>query len=242
MSRQQDDRWESDSTRWSVVLAAANRGTNESDEALETLCRTYWYPLYAFARKRLGNATEAQDMTQEFFVSLLEKKYLAEAHPERGRFRAFLLTAFKHFLSKQWHKAHAIRRGGELKQWSLDVENAELRYRLEPVDELTPERLFDRQWGLTLTNGALAQLEADYAAAKKHELFQSLKRFLAGSPVESNYAELARSLNMTDGAVRVAIHRLRHRYGECLRAAIADTVSNSDEIDDEIRTLFSAFS
>lgn len=233
---------EPDSTRWSIVLAAGNRGTLESEQALETLCRTYWYPLYAYARRRVTDVTEAQDLTQEFFAQLLEQNYVADARPERGQFRAFLLVAFKHFLSKQWDRARALKRGGGRSRLSLDMQDGESRYRLEPVDELTPERLFDRQWAATLTNDALSRLEAEFAAGEKQEQFHTLKLFLAGTSQEMSYEQAAKSLQMSEGALRVAIHRLRQRYGELLRTAIAETVSDPSEIDDEIRALFSVFS
>ena len=241
MPSAQCDPHEPDSTRWSIVLAAGNRASSKSEQALETLCRTYWYPLYAYVRRRITNADEAQDLTQEFFAQLLEKNYLADARPERGKFRSFLLAVFKHFLTKEWDKSRAQKRGGGLNKLSLDLEIGESRYQLEPLDEMTPERLYDRQWAVTLTNDALARLRDEYAAADKLDQFDVLKTFLAGSSQESSYREAAKLLKTSDGALRVAVHRLRQRYGELLRSTIAETVTRPEEVEEEIRALFVVF-
>jgi len=229
-----------DTTHWSVVLAAGHRSSPDSDMALESLCRTYWYPLYAYARRRVPNAHEAQDLTQEFFSRLLEKNYVAEADPGRGRFRAFLLTAFKHFLSKEWDKTKAQKRGGGQSVVSLDFDFGETRYALEPADEETPERLFDRQWAITAMDQVLSQLRSEFVQGGREEQFERLKVFLSGRPAAGSYEKAAVSLGMSVGAVQVAAHRLRRRYRELLEQEIAQTVASPDDIQDEVHSLFAA--
>jgi len=228
------------STRWSVVLAAGGRESPASQQALETLCQTYWYPLYAYIRRRVGTEDEAQDLTQAFFAKLLENNYVAAADPQRGRFRAFLLTSFKHFLVNEWKRQRAQKRGGGNVPISLDLSDAESRYRLEPAHQQTPERVFERQWAVTLVNTVLLQLRQEFSNAGKERQFEQLKCFLIGPSDSTTYAEASRTLNMSEGAVRVAAHRLRKRYRQLLRNEIAQTVSAPSEIDEEIRNLFVA--
>ena len=227
------------STQWSLVLAAGHRSLPASDRALADLCRVYWYPLYAYARRCLGDVHEAQDATQDFFGRLLEKNLLARAQQERGRFRSFLLTAFKNFLANQRDKANAGKRGGGRMPLSLDFDAGDSRYNLEPSHSWTAERLFERQWALTLLDQVLADLRAELVADDKEALFESLKVYLTGDAAAS-YAELAPTLGMSEGAVKVAAHRLRQRYRELLRRAVAQTVADAAEVDDEIRRLFEA--
>lgn len=227
-------------THWSVVLAAQSPALPESREALENLCRCYWYPLYAYVRRRGHTAHEAQDLTQEFFATLLEKNYLESADRERGRFRTFLLTAVARFLSKQHDRSRAAKRGGGKKALSIDFASGEERYHREPVDTWTAERLFERRWALTLLESVLAQLAERYAAEGKVELFEGLRDYITSDAVGTCYADTASALGMTEGAVKVAVHRLRRRYRGTLREEIAATVGSPDEVDDELNRLFEA--
>jgi RNA polymerase sigma factor (sigma-70 family) len=227
------------STQWSLVLAAGHRSLPASNQALAALCRAYWYPLYAYARRCLGDVHQAQDATQDFFGRLLEKNLLARAQQERGRFRGFLLTAFKNFLANERDKAQTQKRGGGQHPLSLDFNAGDSRYNLEPSHAWTAERLFDRQWALTLLEQVLANLRAEYADDDKETLFDSVKGCLTGEASVS-YSDLGSALGMSEGAVKVAAHRLRQRYRELLRRAVAQTVADPAEVDDEIRRLFEA--
>ena len=229
-----------DSTRWSVVLAVRDSDSKIARKALETLCELYWYPVYAYIRRRSASADEAQDLTQEFFAKLLEKNYVATADRERGRFRAFLLTAVKHFLSNEWQKQRAQKRGGGRQPISLDWREGERRYSIEPSNEDTPEALFDKQWAITLVNHVLEMIREEFAAAGKESQFDALKGYLAGRTVDANYTKASKSLGMSEGAIRVAVHRMRKRYRSLLRREISETVSEPGEVDDEIRRLFSS--
>ncbi len=223
-------------TRWSLVLAAGE----ESKTALSDLITIYWYPLYAFARRRGVESHAAEDLVQGFFAVLIEKGYLRAADRERGRFRTFLLTAFRHYMSKEREKAAAQKRGGDRVHLSLDFESGEERYRLEPESDLTPERLFEREWALTLLEHVLSELEETAAHKGKGKLFAQLRPFLtSGSPAPSA-ADAADRLNMTSGAFQVALHRLKRQYRDALRAGIAETVQTPAVINDEIRRLMEA--
>ena len=226
------------STRWSLVIAAGRRSSPEAAVALEALCRTYWFPLYAYVRRRVSDRHEAQDLTQEFFARLLELNHFAVADPERGRFRAFLLTALKHFLTNEWEKTRALKRGGGRVPLSLDFDAGESRLSLEPASDQTPERLFERQWTITLLDQVLMRLQTEQEVAGKGRQFETLKQFLTGGREEASYADVAEELGMSAGAVKVAAHRLRQRYRELLRAEVAQTVAVPEEVDDEIRRLF----
>jgi RNA polymerase sigma-70 factor (ECF subfamily) len=232
--------WRFASTRWSLVAAAGQGASPEAHEALAVLCQVYWYPLYAYARRHLGKIEDAQDATQEFFAHLLEKDYLQAADPNRGKFRSFLLTAFKHFLSKERDRANAQKRGGGRRNLNLDFHAGENRYHLEPQDRGTPESIYERRWALTLLEQALTLLRQEFARAGKQKLFEGLKGMLTGDSIAEPYSQIAEKLSMTEQAVKVAVHRLRQRYRELLREEIAQTVSNNDEIDDELRDLFNA--
>jgi len=223
-----------------VVLAAKDRHCPKGHEALESLCRAYWYPLYAFVRRQGNPPQDAADLTQEFFTRLLEKDWLSDIHREKGRFRDFLLASMKHFLAKQRRRASARKRGGLCRIVPLDVETAESRYRLEPADPISPDQVFERQWALTLLDQVSKTLHEEYARQGKAGLFEALQPYLSGKKGEHPSAALAGHLDMTEGAVRVAAHRLRRRYREVLRARIADTVSAPDQVDEEIRDLMKA--
>ena len=207
---------------------------------MASLCRTYWYPLYAYVRRAGYQQEDAQDLTQEFFARLLEKDDLKSADATRGRFRSYLLGALRHFLSNQKDHDRALKRGGTRRQLSLDYESAETRYSTEPSHQLTPEHIFDRRWALTLLDAVLDELRREFVADAKQRLFDVLKVHLAGDANAPGYEQLAGELNMTAGAVKVAVHRLRRRYRELLRAHIADTVLSPQDVDDEIRHLFEA--
>jgi RNA polymerase sigma-70 factor (ECF subfamily) len=222
------------------VLTACSGDTPRARVALGGLCQTYWYPLYAYVRRRGHPAHDAQDLTQEFFAQLLERHSLATASPQRGRFRSFLLTALNHFLANEWHKARTGRRGGGNPVTSLDWAEAEKRYDLEPADHRSPDKLFEKQWALTLLSEVLNRLETEYQQDGKLELFTALKQTLTGTRESQPYLELAEKLDMNEGAIKVAVHRLRRRYRDLIRAAIADTLDETENIDDEMRHLFSA--
>ena len=225
-------------TRWTLVLSAARASqTPRAAAAMAELCRIYWYPLYAFIRRRGHPAPEAEDLTQEFFARLLEKHFLAAADREKGRFRTFLLMAVKRFLANEYDRAQAQKRGGGQRIVPWEGLEPETRYRLEPANTLTPERLFEQQWALTLLDQVLARLQAEMTAGGKAALFEAMKGHLAGSRDES-YAATAARLGLSEGAVKVAVHRLRRRYRELLRDEIAQTVSSPEEIEEEIRHLF----
>ncbi|HEY1377696.1 MAG TPA: sigma-70 family RNA polymerase sigma factor [Gemmataceae bacterium] len=224
-------------TRWSLVAAAKDPAARQ---ALADLCGLYWYPVYAFVRRRGYSADDAGDLTQEFFARLIEKAGVAGADPAKGRFRSYLLGACRHFLANERDRAAAQKRGGGRPVGSLDLADAERRYAAEPADGRTPEQVFERRWALTLLDGVLAGLRAEYAAAGQDVLFDRLKSSLTGDA--GPYVELAAELGLTEGAVKVAAHRLRRRYRDRLRAAIAETVATPEDIEAEIRDLFAALS
>ena len=227
-------------TRWSVVVTAANaEAITHARKALAELCQIYWYPLYAYVRRRGYEPADAEDLTQDFFVRLLEKQMLAAAHRERGKFRSFLLASLNHFLADEWDKAGAQKRGGR-RVISLDAQTAESRYFSEPHDALAPDKLFERQWAVRLLEEVMHQLQAEYQAAGQAVLFGQLRLGLLGDRREIPYVDLANQLGMTEGAVRVAVCRLRQRYRTRLREEIAHTVASPDEVEEELRFLFRA--
>jgi RNA polymerase sigma factor (sigma-70 family) len=232
--------WRFASTRWSLVAAAGQGASPEAREALAVLCQTYWYPLYAYARRRLPTAEDAQDATQEFFAQLLEKDYLQAADPERGKFRSFLLTAFQRFLTKERDKTNAQKRGGGRRILPLDFQAGERRFRLEPADQATADSIYERRWALTLLEQALTRLRLEFTNAGKQQLFEQLKGTLTGDGSVEPYSQIGEALAMSEQAVKVAVHRMRQRYKELLRAEIAQTVATADEIEDELRDLFKA--
>jgi RNA polymerase sigma-70 factor (ECF subfamily) len=229
-------------THWSLVLAAGRQSSLESDEALSALCRTYWQPLYTYVRRRVPDVHEAHDLTQEFFLRLLEKNYLAMADRQRGRFRAFLLTAFKHFLANEWAKAKTRKRGGGRSPIPLDFAAADSRAAIEPADRLTPEQIYDRQWAMTLLTRVIERLEDEYRGHDKQDQFERLKPFIVGQSGPITHATVAEALGSTEAAVKMAAHRLRSRYRQLLREEISQTVAQPADVEDEIRRLFLAFS
>src|SRR5207244_3403201 len=210
---------------WSLIAAASGNEGEATQAALADLCQAYWYPLYAFLRHRGHAAEDARDLTQGFFAALLEKGYLADADPDRGRFRSFLLTAISRFASKEHDKAAAQKRGGGRAILPIDFADGERRYRNEPADNWTPERIFERRWALTLLDRTLARLRQDHELSGKLAQFDSLKIYLTGESGAPPLREVAEQLGITEGAVKVAIHRLRQKYRELLRAEIAQTLA-----------------
>jgi RNA polymerase sigma-70 factor (ECF subfamily) len=208
--------------------------------ALEDLCRAYWYPLYAYIRRTGKDEHTAEDLTQAFLARLLEKNHVAQADRQRGKFRAFLLGSLKNFLADEWDKAQAEKRGGGRPILSLDDQTAEERYRLEPADDASPDKLFDRRWALTTLEQAVARLRKDYQDTGKGELFDQLQAFLSGRYGDGGYAEAAEKLGMTENTLKSYVRRLRQRNREILRDVIANTVSSPDQIDEELRNLSAA--
>ena len=224
-------------THWSLVLLAGNTSAERSAEALEQLCRAYWYPLYAFIRRRGHDPEEARDLTQGFFERLLEKNYLEDADASKGRFRTFLLTAVTRFLANEWDRSRTLKRGrGQVLQ-SLDEQDAEGRYLLEPLDTITPERLFEQQWAETMLARVLDRLRAEFDGAGRTGRFAELKVFLTEDKGAASYLEVAQRLGLSEAAVKSGIYRLRQRYGELVREEIACTVGSEAEVDEESRHL-----
>lgn len=224
-------------TRWSVVLAAARQESRQATAALETLCRSYWYPLYAYVRRRGCRPEDAQDLTQDFFVQLLRKNYPARADRAKGRFRTFLLHTLNQFLADQRERAAALKRGGGQVFLALDQESPEEQYRLEVPDTLTPEKLFERRWAQTILDRALARLRDEFVAADKGETYEVLQAFRPGEQSSISYADAAVRLGLSESAVKSLIHRLRRRHRELVREEIAHTVPTVAEIDEELRHL-----
>jgi RNA polymerase sigma factor (sigma-70 family) len=229
-------------THWSVVLAAGRDEQPGAADALERLCRSYWYPLYAYVRRQGYAPADAQDLTQGFFAKFLESDALQSVHPDKGRFRSFLLASLNHFLANAWNRARTQKRGGRVHVLSLDQAQAEERFRLEPASDLTPEKLFERRWALSLLDQVLDRLEKEWVADDKGALFRLLRVFLSDVKGAAPYADAARQAGVSEAAARQAVHRLRLRYRELVRQEIAHTVGDPGEIDDEIQHLFAAFS
>ncbi|MAD80549.1 MAG: sigma-70 family RNA polymerase sigma factor [Pirellulaceae bacterium] len=228
-----------DTTHWSLVLLAG-ADTSRSAQAMAALCEAYWYPLYAFIRRRGSSPADAEDLTQAFFATLLEKGTLESADPQRGRFRAFLLTSVKYFLSNQRAHAGAQKRGGGTQLLSLDFRDAEGRYLAEPADSMTAERFYQRRWALTLLDRVLAQLEKEYTASGREETFTALQDLLARKRGSTPYREIASDLEMTEGAVKTAVHRMRRRYRSLLELEISHTLADTEDTQDELRELLRA--
>jgi RNA polymerase sigma factor (sigma-70 family) len=227
-------------TRWTVVLSAGRKSSPHSDKALAELCQTYWYPLYAYVRRQGKSKEDAEDLVQAFFASFLEKNYLAGLSAELGKFRAFLLVALKHFLANEWDKANRQKRGGGVEHLSLDWQSADERYHLDPPDPASPDRSYDRAWALALLEQVILRLQQECEAAGKGELFQQAKGYLMVGEQTIPYTEAARALQMDEGTVRVAVHRLRKRYRELLREEIAQTLDNPADVAEELRSLLAA--
>lgn len=229
-------------TRWTVVLSAREKDSPEAGVALDQLCRIYWYPLYAYVRRLGHSCHDAQDLTQGFFARLLARDYLAAVEREKGRFRTFLLMAFKRFLADEWDRARAQKRGGGQKPLSLDTATAEVRYQAEMADDRTPDRLYEHRWALALLDQAINRLQAEFARAGKAGEFARLKTFLTARKGAIPYAAVAAEMGLSEGALRVAVHRLRRRFREVFREEIAQTVAGPEEIEEEIRHLLAALS
>jgi DNA-directed RNA polymerase specialized sigma24 family protein len=229
-------------TQWSLVLAASEGSSASAGEALERLCSLYWYPVFAFVRRKGYPTEEAQDLTQGFFARLIEKGDLADADRSRGRFRSFLLSACQHYLLNERDRSLAQKRGGGRETVPIDIAAAEGTYERALAHSETPERLYDRQWCLTLLAGVLNDVRGDYAASGKQRVFDRLKVFLTPNEAEDTHADAARDLGMTAAAVKVAAHRLRGRYREALRRRVADTVLSPRDVEEEIRYLLKTLS
>ena len=225
-------------THWSVVLAAGQGESAPAQRALETLCRAYWYPVYAYVRRKGYRPEEAQDLTQEFFAQLIAKDHFRLADRNKGKFRGFLLSTLDYFLAREWSRAHRQKRGGQFTFISRDEQPPEERYQLEPADHETPERKFLRQWALTVLKQAMNALQKECEANDKAPLFREAKNLISGERHGAAYAQISKSLNMGEGAVRVAVHRLRQRYGELLRHEVGHTVTSEEEVVEELRYLF----
>jgi len=226
-------------TRWTLVRQAAGLDSPESREALEALCRAYWFPIYAFIRRQGHSPHDAQDLTQEFFTRLLASNSIARADQRLGKFRTFLLGALKHFLADERRKAGAWKRGGGMEFVSFQEAEAEERYQLEPVDDRTPDKVFDQRWTVVLLEAAATRLQKEFSDGGKARQFEALKRFLIEEGAEATYAEAGAELNHSAQAIAVAVHRMRRRFRQLVRSAIADTVATPDEVDEEYRNLFS---
>ena len=223
------------------MLAAGKRHTPQSDGALAELCQTYWFPLYAYVRRRGHNKPDAEDLTQTFFTRLLEKNFLAGVGSEKGKFRAFLLASLKHFLANEWDKSQAQKRGGGAEHLQLDWQMADTKFQVNATNEVSPEKSFDREWALALLARVIERLQKECDAEGKPKLFEQLKMFLMAGGGDSAQSQVAKSLGMEEGAVRVAIHRLRKRYRALLRDEITNTLSDAAMVDEEMRSLFGAF-
>lgn len=219
------------------MIAAAGGDDSVARHALEILCERYWYPLYAYVRRRGHEPAESENLTQGFFVMLLERDTIQKADPDRGRFRAFMLGMLKKYMTDEWRKKHAAKRGGFASSFSLDFQSAEEQFCREPVDNETPERLFERRWALSLLDNTMARLESEYSEHGRGLLFAQLRPTLGGSKDRIPYATIADELGLTENAIKVAAHRLRKRYREILRDEVAQTVSDVSEVDDELSRL-----
>jgi RNA polymerase sigma-70 factor (ECF subfamily) len=224
-------------THWSVVQAAGHSFDTKAREALAALCRGYWYPLYVYVRRRGYRQHDAEDLTQAFFARLLERNWIGRAEQAKGRFRTFLLTALERFLANEWDKVRARKRGGGREFVPVQIDEAETRYGVEPVDERTPEQAFEYHWAVTLLDEVVRRLEREFQERGQPELFAALKPCLTGGSSAQPYDALAAKLGLSEAAVKVAVHRLRQRYRELLRAEIADTVASPQEVDAEMRHL-----
>lgn len=225
-------------TRWTLVIAAADSRRTEARSALVSLCEGYWYPLYAYVRRRGYPADQAQDLTQEFFIRVMEGRYLDRADPDKGRFRAFLLTSLKFFLADDADRSRAQKRGGG-RVLSFEIASGEGRYQREPAHDETPERIFERRWALSLLDRVMDRLRAEFVQHGRLDHFNRLKAFLLDQ-AETPYAALAGEMGTSEGALKVAVHRLRKRYRDLFRQEIAETVSEATEVEDELRYLAAA--
>jgi RNA polymerase sigma-70 factor (ECF subfamily) len=224
-------------THWSVVAEAGQEDSPQASAAMAQLCNAYWYPLYAYVRRKGYPAADAQDLTQEFFARLLARNYVSGADRQKGKFRSFLLGTLEHFLAKEWRRARTQKRGGGQPVFSLDEMDAESRYVLEPAEELSAELIFDRRWAETLLGRALAGLQAECQSEGKGLLFEKTEPLLSGEGAAGSYAEIGACLNMSEAALKMSVHRLRRRYGELVRAEIAQTAATPEAAAEELRYL-----
>lgn len=220
-----------------MVISASKPAVDGSPKALAELCELYWYPVYVFIRRRNVDIPDAEDLTQAFFSRLIEKGGIRTADPERGRFRSFLLAAVKNFLANESRSRHSRKRSPGRNIISLDSDACERSYPRALADSMTPDKLFERQWALTLLEGALQKLVAEHRSAKKQQVFEELKAYLGGESMAPRYSETAAKLQMSELAVKVAVHRLRHRYRNLLRQEVAQTLESPADVDDELRAL-----
>lgn len=223
-----------------MILTAGQNDTTRAHAALENLCRTYWHPLYAYVRRCGRSPEDAQDLTQEFFARLLERRWIERADQQKGKFRSFLLTAMNHFLADEWDKSRAQKRGGGVPVLPLQLDTAETRYGYEPANQTTPEQDYERRWALALLEEVLHRLAAEYRQEGRAELFTKLHPCLVGERDTQPYASLATTLGVSEGTVKSAVHRLRQRYRQLLREEIAHTVAGPGEVDAELHHLFAA--
>ena len=228
-------------THWSMIIVAGSQSNPEADKALEQLCRIYWYPLYAFVRRRGYPSEKAQDLTQEFFVKLLEKEFFGTADRNRGKFRTFLLAALKNFLAHQSEKERAAKRGGDRIHFSIHAVEGEKRYLAEPIENMTPDKLYEKRWATTVIEQALQDLRTEYGQTGKQALFERLKDHVWGDKSVS-YAGIAEEFNMNEGSVKAAAFRLRKRFAQALRQVISNTVHSPEAVEEELKTLIEAFS
>ena len=228
-------------TRWSVVVAAGDADSTAGGLALAELCEAYWAPVYAFIRRTGRSGDDSKDLTQAFFAKLLEKNYVRDARQERGRFRSFLLTSVRNFLANEYDHGQTLKCGGQAVHVSIDVSHEDRQYQYEPVEHETPEHVYERQWALTVIKTTWARLALRLAGARRQHLLQKLRPFLTGDEPAS-YGVLAIELGMSEGALRVAVHRMRQQFGDCLRELIAETVVSPDEVADELRYLMALVS
>lgn len=229
-------------THWSVVLLAGQSGSPLCREALQSLCTSYWSPIYAFLQRQGSAPADAKDLTQEFFATFLEKDYLSSVNPAKGKFRSFLLASLKHFLANTWDRTHAEKRGGKYLFVSLDEQTGEGQYNFEPASKITPEELFDRQWALTVFEQTLKRLRALWEGDGKTARFKELHVYLSSEPTAGAYASVGARLNMSNEAVAAEVHRMRKQFGELLRKEIGRTVSSPIEVEEEMRFLREVFS
>jgi RNA polymerase sigma-70 factor (ECF subfamily) len=229
-------------TSWTQILAARDAPSGEARAALDSLCQAYWYPVYAFVRRQGESPEDARDLTQAYFAQLIEKGYLQDYDPARGRFRVFLMASIRNFLSKERERVRAWKRGGRAEIVSLDETDVEGRYRHEPAADLTPEQIFERRWALTLLERVIERLRMELAGAGREREFDRLKAFLTGGEPQAPYREVAAELGISEGAVKTSVRRLRQRYGALLREEIATTVASPTDVDDEVRHLLGTVS
>ncbi|MGB0581725.1 MAG: RNA polymerase sigma factor [Limisphaerales bacterium] len=232
-----DEQHQFATTCWTQILAAGGNDSSVARASLEQLCGAYWYPLYAFARQSGQGPENAQDLTQGFFCRLLENNYLAQADREKGRFRTFMLSAFKHFMAKEWRREQALKRGGDREFISIDGSEAEHRYGGEMKEDMTPDRIFERKWAITILDRTLSALREEYHDSGREAVFEQLKEIITTGTTGRSYADIADTLDLKEGAVKVAAHRLRQRYRDTLRHEIAQTVGSEDDIDEELNNL-----